>query len=409
MMRSLGYHRPISMENFRTPNFELVADLLDWLLHRYGSTSFKYPYIIHETTYRWRVVSCCKSSVPDDISTEQCRIHFLTTCCKLLFEKTNIKCNPRKLYGADGYAVKELLRKSVTRQEQGGAGAREADMMETSGFSLSSKLHDLKSTRSLCSAIVESGATLHHLFLDGISRNLDSNSEQEVVERSVTALLSSNVEQLQQRKQSLQELQKDEKNLETKIKKKKQELDRCTGRLTQLTSVRPAFMDEYEKLEEELAKVYESYVSRFRNLDYLEYELDQLNREEESRMEQNARELKRLQKRLREEEWRMLRGDEDGDVNMKGTAPGGGAMAGERLGGGAGGPRGKSQVVGSMIAVSEGSSEEKSDDGSSDAISVGKSEGSDHPLSISGSDEILEQSDESDVGGGGLRDNDHNF
>eukprot|EP00391_Amoebophrya_sp_Ameob2_P003370 CAMPEP_0179003998 /NCGR_PEP_ID=MMETSP0795-20121207/13021_1 /TAXON_ID=88552 /ORGANISM="Amoebophrya sp., Strain Ameob2" /LENGTH=400 /DNA_ID=CAMNT_0020698133 /DNA_START=807 /DNA_END=2009 /DNA_ORIENTATION=+ len=400
------------MENFRTPNFELVADLLDWLLHRYGSTS----------------------SVPDDISTEQCRIHFLTTCCKLLFEKTNIKCNPRKLYGADGYAVKELLRvaqmlydaqKSVTRQEQGGAGAREADMMETSGFSLSSKLHDLKSTRSLCSAIVESGATLHHLlqqetqnredinkalrFLDGISRNLDSNSEQEVVERSVTALLSSNVEQLQQRKQSLQELQKDEKNLETKIKKKKQELDRCTGRLTQLTSVRPAFMDEYEKLEEELAKVYESYVSRFRNLDYLEYELDQLNREEESRMEQNARELKRLQKRLREEEWRMLRGDEDGDVNMKGTAPGGGAMAGERLGGGAGGPRGKSQVVGSMIAVSEGSSEEKSDDGSSDAISVGKSEGSDHPLSISGSDEILEQSDESDVGGGGLRDNDHNF
>ena len=36
-------------------------------------------------------------------------------------------------------------------------------------------------------------------------------------------------------------------------------------------------MDEYEKLEEELAKVYESYVGRFRNLDYLENELDTLN------------------------------------------------------------------------------------------------------------------------------------
>ena len=55
-------------------------------------------------------------------------------------------------------------------------------------------------------------------------------------------------------------------------------------------------------------QVYDSYVQRFRNLDYLEYELDQLNKEEEERMEQNARELKRLQKRLREEEWRMLRG-----------------------------------------------------------------------------------------------------
>ena len=33
-MRCLGYPRLISMENFRTPNFELVADLLYWLLKR---------------------------------------------------------------------------------------------------------------------------------------------------------------------------------------------------------------------------------------------------------------------------------------------------------------------------------------------------------------------------------------
>ena len=35
VMRSLGYYRLISMENFRTPNFELVADCLFWLIHRY--------------------------------------------------------------------------------------------------------------------------------------------------------------------------------------------------------------------------------------------------------------------------------------------------------------------------------------------------------------------------------------
>lgn len=33
-MRSLGYPRLISLENFRTPNFELVADCLHWLVQR---------------------------------------------------------------------------------------------------------------------------------------------------------------------------------------------------------------------------------------------------------------------------------------------------------------------------------------------------------------------------------------
>lgn len=34
MMRSLGYPRLISMENFRSPNFALVAEVLIWLVKR---------------------------------------------------------------------------------------------------------------------------------------------------------------------------------------------------------------------------------------------------------------------------------------------------------------------------------------------------------------------------------------
>lgn len=33
-MKALGYPRPISLNNFRNPNFELVADCLQWLIHR---------------------------------------------------------------------------------------------------------------------------------------------------------------------------------------------------------------------------------------------------------------------------------------------------------------------------------------------------------------------------------------
>ena len=32
MMRALGYTRIISMENFRYPNFPLVAEILKWLV-----------------------------------------------------------------------------------------------------------------------------------------------------------------------------------------------------------------------------------------------------------------------------------------------------------------------------------------------------------------------------------------
>lgn len=157
--------------------------------------------------------------------------------------------------------------------------------------------------------------------------------------------------------------------------------------------------------------------------------MDQLNKEEEEKLAENARELKRLQKRLREEEWRMLRGEDGEDVGKSGPARSGFQPPGGHMGQkfnatnkqslSSGG--GRSQVTGGMIPLSEGS--ESSHDGgsnSSEAISVGKSEGSDQAISVSGdegSEEILEQSSEGsdggDVGMGGADGrgggNDHNF
>ncbi len=39
MMRALGYPRLISLENFRQPNFDLVAEMLSWLVKRFEPTS----------------------------------------------------------------------------------------------------------------------------------------------------------------------------------------------------------------------------------------------------------------------------------------------------------------------------------------------------------------------------------
>ena len=35
MMRALGYPRLISIENFRSPNFQLVSEMMAWLVKRF--------------------------------------------------------------------------------------------------------------------------------------------------------------------------------------------------------------------------------------------------------------------------------------------------------------------------------------------------------------------------------------
>jgi hypothetical protein len=48
---------------------------------------------------------------------------------------------------------------------------------------------------------------------------------------------------------------------------------------------RPAYMDEYEKLEEDLQKLYEVYMDKFRNLTYLEAQQEEYYRAEQDKFE----------------------------------------------------------------------------------------------------------------------------
>ena len=96
-----------------------------------------------------------------------------------------------------------------------------------------------------------------------------------------------------------------------KLDKKRAELERNRKRLDSLKTVRPAFMDEYEKLEGELQKQYSVYLERFRNLDYLQAELQTYHAADKAEVDEHDRNLKRMQKRLREEELRILRGEQE--------------------------------------------------------------------------------------------------
>ena len=88
MMRALGYPRLISLENFRQPNFNLVAEMLVWLVKRFEPTA----------------------DPPTDTDTEQDRVILIRTIVQFMATKAHIKLNPKKLYQSDGYAVKELIK-----------------------------------------------------------------------------------------------------------------------------------------------------------------------------------------------------------------------------------------------------------------------------------------------------------
>lgn len=72
-------------------------------------------------------------------------------------------------------------------------------------------------------------------------------------------------------------------SLDGKIEKRKGDLDRSQKRLLTLKKVRPAFMDEFEQLQTELADVYKVYVNRFRCLAFLQNRIEEMNREDSER------------------------------------------------------------------------------------------------------------------------------
>ena len=109
----------------------------------------------------------------------------------------------------------------------------------------------------------------------------------------------------------LEELEKDEKNLEAKIKKRSVELERAEKRMKSLQTVRPAFMDEYDRVEQELEKVYEYYVLKFRNLAYLENDLEKYSKIEEEKTREANEKLDQDRKRFKDDEIRLVGGDDE--------------------------------------------------------------------------------------------------
>ena len=101
---------------------------------------------------------------------------------------------------------------------------------------------------------------------------------------------------------NIENVASNEANLEAKIEKKKVELERNQKRLQTLKKVRPAFMDEYEKMEEELRKLYEEYIVKFRCMTHLEQQIEEYERVEQEKMKERTMATRKIMERLRQDE-----------------------------------------------------------------------------------------------------------
>jgi clusterin-associated protein 1 len=246
--------------------------------------------------------------------------------------KAQIKLNPKKLYEANGYAVKELLKvATMLNKAMNVSGGDDEEVVSNMDFNMNSKLSNLKQARTLANEITETGAKLYDSlgkenelresrekaleFLDSISRNLGSNTGQEYIEKCIRDLVGGQEQQMGQMAEMIENLKQDEKELENKIQRRAAELERSNKRLKSIEQVRPEFMDEYEKLEQEIEKYYNMYIEKFRNLDYLEHQLDTYNKKEMEKRKENQKALKKIQEKYKIEEFKIINeGNEDGNI-----------------------------------------------------------------------------------------------
>eukprot|EP00744_Colponema_vietnamica_P001477 GILI01002446.1.p1 GENE.GILI01002446.1~~GILI01002446.1.p1 ORF type:complete len:897 (+),score=212.41 GILI01002446.1:64-2754(+) len=303
-MRILGYPRTISVESFKVPNVELVADILYWLTKRYEPSA--------EIVYA--------------IERESERVNFFRKCCETVLNKGRIKLNIKKLYQADGHAVQELLRLAAVMRQATIARSEEAgDYAVLQTQAAQRGHHEAKVIQKLCTDLTNDGSSLFAL----LSHEMDSRNTRAHVmsrateiaefERMLRDMLSNIGQQVESLQQSVVNMTADTSSIEEKIEGKRVQHERSQKRLTSLLKVRPAFMEEYERFEGDLHSEFVKYLEHYRNLEYLENELTKFNKREDDLLAEQDNKLRIMREKLRKEELTALHGanadvdEDDGD------------------------------------------------------------------------------------------------
>eukprot|EP00485_Elphidium_margaritaceum_P006676 CAMPEP_0202692964 /NCGR_PEP_ID=MMETSP1385-20130828/7206_1 /ASSEMBLY_ACC=CAM_ASM_000861 /TAXON_ID=933848 /ORGANISM="Elphidium margaritaceum" /LENGTH=288 /DNA_ID=CAMNT_0049348577 /DNA_START=366 /DNA_END=1232 /DNA_ORIENTATION=- len=194
-------------------------------------------------------------------------------------------------------------------------------------------LHKLREYSHSGTNIVEHGLKLHGLlsqnsrshidenvllFINELSHSIDDydNGVRKSMEQTLHALIDAIDDDIHDLHDSkLVEMQQNMQVLQKKVDHKQQELERLQKRLLSLKTMKPAFVEEYEALEAKNIGVYNLYVEKFKNLSFLQSQLDKYRMIENEKEKKTKKELKNVQHKLRQQHLQVLSNAHNDDVD----------------------------------------------------------------------------------------------
>lgn len=213
IMCTLGYPRLISIENFKVPHFELVAECA---LHtaavcaRFAAGSVWAVNTANSPVPRSILVWLChrydkNMEILDEIRTEADRVAFLKSVAEQLLVKARVKLNLKNLYSSNGFAVRELLKiATLLHEAHKNASAEEGDETLPADIGPGHKFADVKLTRSLAADITKYGARLHELLgmhaesKENAARALGKNFDVDFMQRQLNEMVGQVTDQTEQ-------------------------------------------------------------------------------------------------------------------------------------------------------------------------------------------------------------------
>lgn len=279
IVRVLGYQKPVGIDSFDTPNFALMADLLNWLGSLYD------PEIV----------------VLSELFNEHGRVEFVRGIVQQLATRSGIRLNPRKLYASDRFAVRELLKiaspiyRGITSPNNSRNEVKAPDLPKA----VKQKITQLSSSVPKHAVELFDQLDSEIQIRETRSRAITKQPQLDEFEKSVNSAVDGAKTRLESLTKELDRLNSEEDTLNSKIKQRRHEYERQSRRLMSVQTIRPAYMDEYEVHEQELQELFKVYFQHYRNVDYLEKELHTQGEELKKRAQDREHQFR--QKKISEE------------------------------------------------------------------------------------------------------------
>lgn len=178
--------------------------------------------------------------------------------------------NPRKLYASNCATSKELLK--VTTALLNSPQNVQQDEGHIINFEDSVSNDEIRKIRNLSTELTGHGINMYDL-ISKETINKESRSqfakplELNVVEKLLKQSISTLKSQLASGKSTIESQSTEKSSLESKIQRKESELERTSHRLATLQRIRPAYLEEFERIEIQMKDLYSHYTMRIRCYD----------------------------------------------------------------------------------------------------------------------------------------------